>query len=195
MNQKTTKPVKGRSWHVLLLTALLFVSMAFVAATFFRLIQDAKFEQEWISLATSVQVSSQQLAKTAGEAAAGNLEAFNELSTTYQRMIADMATLQAGSPASGLAPITMDVEEQMSTLSMTWERMNLSASSITERESLLLSLSDASSEFNGIIPGIQESTDRVVRQLTQSGSPNQQTTSIALGTVSSKRLPVWLRQW
>ncbi len=188
MNQKIAKQGKNRSLMILLLTGLLFISMAFVAATFFQLIRDAKYEQEWISLATEVQVSSQQLAKSANEAAGGNLQAFNELSSTFQRMTIAMTSLRTGAADSGLPPVPADVEEQMAQLAITWDRMSVDARSITERENLLLALGDASGEFSGIIPGIQENSDKVVRQLTESGAPNQQVFAASRQLVLADRM-------
>jgi twitching motility protein PilJ len=188
MNQKNHKHARGRSLMVFILTALLISSMAFVAITFFQLIRNAKFEQEWVSLATDVQVSSQQLAKSAGEAASGNLEAFAELSTAYERMTSAMNILRNGSPAIDLPPAPDDVGEQMAQLNSTWDRMSVNAASITERENLLLSMAEASMQFSSLAPEVQESTDRVVRQLTESGAPNQQVFAASRQLVLADRM-------
>ncbi|MFT5371223.1 MAG: twitching motility protein PilJ [Lysobacterales bacterium] len=188
MNQKTDKKTKGRSWMVLLLTALLIISMTFVAATFFQLIRNAKFEQEWISLATEVQVSSQQLAKLAGEAASGNLEAFTELSTTLQRMTSAMSALNSGNASMDLPPLPPEVATQLFQLSTSWGRMSADANNITQHESLLLSLAEANGEFTGQIRPLQESTDRVARQLTESGAPNQQVFAASRQLVLADRM-------
>ncbi len=147
MNQKTEKKSKRRSWIVLLLTALLIVSMAFVAVTFFQLIRNAKHEQEWVSLATDVQVSSQQLAKSASEAASGNLEAFSELSTTFQRMTSAMNSLQNGSSDQTLPPLPQDVSSQLNKLSMSWERMSGNTSRILDSSSDLFKVRGAADEI------------------------------------------------
>lgn len=173
---------------VFFLTGLLLLSMAFVAATFYRLIGNAKNEQEWVALATDVQVSSQQLAKSAGEAASGNLEAFAELSISYQRITTAMSSLQNGAPASDLPPAPEDVEQEMASLSTTWSRMSVNASSITERESLLFSMAEASDQFYSLAPKIQKSTDQVVRHLTGSGAPNQQVFAASRQLVLADRM-------
>ena len=188
MHRKKDKKGKSRSLMVLVLTLLLVFSMGFVAATFFQLIRNAKFEQEWISMATEVQVSSQQLAKSAIEAGGGNMEAFNELSSTYRRMTAAMASLRNGSSDSGLPPVPADVADQMAQLGVTWDRMSVDASSIRDSENLLLSLGDASSKFSAIIPAIQETSDKVVRQLTESGAPNQQVFAASRQLVLADRM-------
>jgi twitching motility protein PilJ len=188
MDQKTRNHGNNRSWPVLVLTGLLFVSIAFVALTFFQLIRNANFEQEWISLATEVQVSSQQLAKSASEAAGGNLQAFNELSVTFDRMTAAMGSLNNGSAVLDLPPVAADVERQMSMLNRTWGRMSVDTSSITQREGLLLALAEASGAFSELIPGVQENSDQVVRQLTESGSPNQQVLAASMQLVLADRM-------
>jgi twitching motility protein PilJ len=147
MNQKTEKKSKRRSWIVLLLTALLIVSMAFVAVTFFQLIRNAKHEQEWVSLATDVQVSSQQLAKSASEAASGNLEAFSELSTTFQRITSAMSSLKNGSSDQTLPPLPQDVSSQLNQLSKSWERMSGNTSSILDSSSDLFKVRGAADEI------------------------------------------------
>lgn len=174
MNQNPNPQSRSRFWIVLLLTGLLLASLVFVAATFFLLTRNAKHEQEWISLATNVQVSSQQMAKSAGEAASGNLEAFTELSATLMRMTRDMAKLKNGSTETGLPPAPSDVIAEINSLDMTWKKMAANATSITERESLLLALAEANSSFSGLVRDLQEHADQVVRRLVESGSPNQQ---------------------
>lgn len=188
MNQKFKTQSRARFWIVLLLTGLLLASLAFVAATFFLLTRNAKHEQEWISLATNVQVSSQQMAKSAGEAASGNLEAFAELSATLKRMTRDMAKLKGGSSETGLPPAPSDLSVEINSLSVTWEKMAANATSITERETLLLSLAEANSSFSGLVPDLQEHTDRVVRHLIESGSPNQQVFAASRQLVLADRM-------
>ena len=61
---------------VFVLAALVLILMAFVGITFQRLAANAHHERLWASMATEVQVDSQRLSKSAGEAALGNLEAF-----------------------------------------------------------------------------------------------------------------------
>ncbi len=175
---------------VLVLTGLLIISMAFVATTFLQLIRHAKFELEWVSLATDVQVSSQQLAKSAGEAASGGLVAFKEFSETYQRMTSAMETLRNGSAASKLPAVPGGAQAQMSQLSMTWENMSADASTITEREALVLTLADASNALSSLIPAIQKSVEKTVRQLTESGAPSYQVFSASQQLALAYRMPI-----
>jgi twitching motility protein PilJ len=188
MKQATENSRNNRAWLVLLLTGLLIAALAFVAVTFFRLSQYAKHEQAWISLATTVQVASQQLAKSAGEAAAGNLEAFAELSSTHQRISQAMTTLGTGAPSRGLPAAPGSAEAQLDELRMTWNRLDANANSITGRETLLLSLAEASDHYSSLVPEILQAADGAVRQLTESGAPNQQVFAASRQLVLADRM-------
>ncbi|NND45584.1 MAG: hypothetical protein HKN58_09690 [Xanthomonadales bacterium] len=174
MNQHGEKTRNTRAWLVMLLTGLLIASLAFVAVTFYRLSQFARHEQAWISQATTVQVASQQLAKSAGEAAAGNLEAFAELTTTHARIARAMDTLSNGAQSGGLPAAPPETHDELQALDSTWSRLDANATNIAERESLLLELAEASRAYSALVPDIQQAADAAVRQLTESGSPTQQ---------------------
>jgi len=174
MNNRQPEIKSQRSWAVYTAIGLLIVSLVFVAITFFQLARYARHEQEWISGATDVQVSSQQLAKSAGEAAAGNLDAFLELGNARNTIAAAMDKLRAGSSAGNLPPTPKTVAVPMKQLSLSWDRMSANANSILDREKLILELSTASNVVQDNIPGIQEHTDASIRALTKSGAPTNQ---------------------
>ena len=174
MNKDQQKLKSPRSWGVFLATGLLILSLVFVAVTFFLLAREAQHEQEWISLATDVQVTSQQLAKSAGEAAAGNLDAFLELDTSRKAIAAAMRNLRNGSVANRLPSTPKAVSLPMKQLNQSWDRMSTNASSILEREKLILELATARKIVQDNIPGIQKNTDTSISALTRSGAPGNQ---------------------
>ena len=174
MQTKQPQIKTQRSWGVYLASALLIVSLAFVAVTFFLLTRNARFEQEWNSLATDVQVASQQMAKSAGEAAAGNLTAFLELNNSRAKIASAMNKLRSGAVTTDLPPTPLDVDVPMRQLNLTWDRMNTNGGSILERESLVLELATARDAVQANIPGIQQNTDACIRTLLQSGAPTNQ---------------------
>ena len=159
---------------VYLATGLLVVSLIFIAITFFLLARHAQLEQEWTSRATNVQVTSQQLAKSAGEAASGNLDAFLELGNSRGKITDAMSKLFPNSVSGKRPSSSAEVETAMTQLRGTWERMSNNASSILNREKLILELVLASNIVQENIPGIQKSTDASIRALTQSGAPTNQ---------------------
>jgi len=163
-----------RSLGVYLATGFLIISLIFVAITFFQLGLYAKHEQDWISQATEVQVSSQQLAKSAGEAAAGNLDAFLEVKNSRNTIAEAMSKLRAGSIGRNVTSTPATVAMPMKQLNLSWDRMSTNAKSILDREKLILELSTASTVVQDNIPGIQEHTDASIKALTQSGAPTSQ---------------------
>ncbi len=177
-----------RSWGVYLATGLLIISLAFVAFTFFFLTQHARYEQEWVSLATDVQVTSQQLAKSSGEAASGNLDAFLELGNSSGKINSAMNKLRSGSVSTGLPPTPQAVDVPMRQLNLTWDRMSTNANSILNRESLVLELASARNIVQENIPDIQQHTDASIRALTQSGAPTDQVVSANRQLVLAERV-------
>ena len=174
MRNQQPKLKSQRSWMIYLVTGFLIISLVFVAITFFLLARDAQHEQEWISLATDVQVTSQQLAKSAGEAASGNLDAFLELGNSSEKIAGAMEKLRSGSVYPDLPPTSPTVATPMMQLNQTWDRMHTNASSILDREHLILELALARNIVQQNIPDIQKNTDTGIRALTKSGAPGNQ---------------------
>jgi len=173
--KKMQAEIRGqRSLGVYLAIGFLIISLIFVAITFFQLAVTARHEQDWMSQATEVQVSSQQLAKSAGEAAAGNLDAFLELKNSRNTIADAMAKLRSGSIGKNVTSTPAAVAMPMKQLNLSWDRMSTNAKSILDREKLILELSTASSVVQDNIPGIQEHTDASIKALTQSGAPTSQ---------------------
>lgn len=127
-----------QSWLIYVAAGFLIVSLVFVAITFFLQARHVKHEQEWISLTTDVQVSSQQLAKFAGEAAFGNIDAFLELGKSHDKIVSAMSRLQNGSISTELPPIPPAVDAPMKQLRQTWGRMSTNASRILDRKNQIL---------------------------------------------------------
>jgi twitching motility protein PilJ len=161
------------SWLVLLLAALMLVSMTFVGFTFQQLMVHAQHERLWITLATAVQVESQKLAKSASEAASGNIDAFEELSKTHLMVNSSMRGLRDGDGGS-LPPVPSAARRELTQLDDSWQRMSANATSIIQRRPLMESLDEASTAFRNIVPEIQSDMDRVTRQLIESGATNPQ---------------------
>ncbi|MCH5375115.1 MAG: methyl-accepting chemotaxis protein [Planctomycetes bacterium] len=174
MTTISTKPWTQRSGRIYAMVGFLVILLAFVAITFFLITKESRNEQEWIRLATDLQVHSQQLAKSAAEAVEGNRGAFLQLGDSTGIISDAMDDLNDGDPIRSLPPLPSVMESTLVELDKTWKRMDGNASSILERESLVLDLADASSAFIKVVPEIQELTDKAIRQLTQDGAPTQQ---------------------
>ena len=163
-----------RSGLFYLLTAVLVGLLLFVAATFYLIVRDSRNEQEWVALSTDVQVVSQQLAKSASEAASGVFDAFFALGDARAIIEDDMKMLRDGDPLQRLPSVPGRVEDALAVVDQTWQQMNASTLGIIDRESKILELADASERFINLIPQVQSLTDRAMRELTQNAAPSQQ---------------------
>jgi twitching motility protein PilJ len=156
------------------MAGFLVILLAFVAVTFFLLTRDSRIEQEWIRLSSNSQVHSQQLAKSAAEAVEGNRGAFLQLGEWVGAMADSMNALKDGDEVRGLPALPVSISPALADLDESWARMNRNSQSILGREQLVLDLAAASDSFIGVIPQIQELTDRALRELTRNGAPAQQ---------------------
>lgn len=174
MSENIFKAESERPWGVYAATAVLVISLVFVAATIYLLSRNAKFEQQWVKLATDAQVTTQQLAKASGEAASGNLGAFDELAKTRATISNSMDKLNLSVENEDLPAIPISVQNPKQQLNATWNRINNNANSILERKNLIVELASARQAIQENIPGIQKNTDLAIRALTQSGAPTNQ---------------------
>ena len=174
MNSETDKPTQQRSGRLYIMVGLLVFMLAFVAVTFYLITRESQHQQEWITHTTNIQVLSQQMAKSAVEAAEGTLVAFFELGDARGDIDYAMNSLREGDPARALPPLPGSMGEPLAALDTTWQRMNKDTQVIVEREQLVLDLAKASAAFIDVLPKIQALTDEAVRSLTQSQAPSQQ---------------------
>lgn len=168
------EPVQQRSKSMYLMVGLLVVLLAFIAVTFYLIARDSRNQQAWISHSTNVQVLSQQMAKSAAEAAEGTFMAFFELGDARSDISRAMAALKQGDETDALPPLPASLASPLESLSNTWQRMDQNSHTIIEREQLILELAKASTAFMDALPKIQSLTDEAVRTLTQAGAPSDQ---------------------
>jgi twitching motility protein PilJ len=174
MSSTQFRTATQKSGRLYAMVGVLVVLLAFVAVTFFLLTRDSRNQQEWIRLATDLQVHSQQLAKSAGEAVEGNRGAFLQLGESAGIVADAVEALKKGDPVRQLPALPGSLRPTLADLDKTWTRMNVNANSMLERENLVLDLASASNAFIDIIPEIQELTDKAIRDLTRNGASAQQ---------------------
>ena len=156
------------------MVGLLVFLLAFVAVTFYLITRDSRNQQEWIGHTTNVQVLSQQMAKSAAEAAEGTLIAFFELGDARGDIEHAMGSLKDGDPVQSLPALPESMGEPLGALNNTWQRIDSNTQTILEREDLVLNLAKASAAFIDVLPKMQALTDEAVRTLTQNNAPSQQ---------------------
>jgi twitching motility protein PilJ len=156
------------------MVVLLVILLGFVAVTLFLLTRESRNEKEWGRLATDVQVLSQQMTKSALEAAAGSMPAFVDLGNARGQIESAMLALKVGDAGRSLPRPPSAITGQIQELDDRWQRMSENVSKILEREILVSQLSSTSEGFRKAMPGIQAETDKAVRELTKSDAPSQQ---------------------
>ncbi len=173
MAKSNLRSPSDRNAVMLFIGAALIVVILFVVWNFWQLNKNTGHQQQYIALTTNIQVLSQQVAKSAAEAAGGNLDAFDELSATREQIDTDLLTLRNGNDL-GLPPAPAAVSEQLTELEETWQRINNSSGTILDRTDLVLDLSDAANNFAAEVPKLQAKIDQVTRTLTQNRAPSSQ---------------------
>ncbi len=166
-------PSGDRNTTMLVLGSALIIVILFVVWNFWQLNRSTQHQTQYIALTTNAQVLSQQVAKSAAEAATGNLDAFDELKVAREQIDADLQTLRSGNDA-GLPATPAAATEQLSELELTWSRINNSTGTVLDRTDLVLDLSDAAINFAASIPQLQSKIDQVTRLLTQTRAPSTQ---------------------
>lgn len=188
MTSKKYKPATQKSGRIYAMVGFLVLLLAFVAVTFFLITKESRNEQEWIRLATDLQVNSQQVAKSASEAVEGNRHAFIELGDSTGALTNAMAALNKGDKVRSLPPLPSDLAPTLADLDKVWQRVDGNAQSILARETLVLDLAAASDAFIKVIPEMQEQIDKAVRELTRNGAPAQQVFVAGRALVLSDRI-------
>jgi len=137
MTTSNFKSSARKSGGLYALVGLLVILLVFVALTFYLITKDSRNEQEWLRLSTDLQVQSQQLAKSASEAAQGNSGAFLELGDSVDTISSAMASLKRGNAAKSLPSLPDPLSAPLGELGKIWSRMRKNAGHILERENLL----------------------------------------------------------
>jgi len=174
MTIDAVKQTPQRPVFLTVMTGILMFLLAFVALTFYLITRDSRNQQQWIAHTTNIQVLSQQMAKSATEAAEGTLIAFFELGDAHDDVAHAMESLRNGDKAQSLPSLPGSLEEPLTALSDTWERIDSNTQIILEREDLMLELARTSTLFIDALPKMQALTDEAVRTLTQNNAPGQQ---------------------
>jgi twitching motility protein PilJ len=169
--KRSQRRSSSRQWFLIL--PLLVLSGATVV-NFYLLNEQNRHQSEYLALTTNTRVVTEQLAKAAGEAAVGNFEAFEELAAARNTIASDLNSLRNGSSSINLPKAPVSVNQDLTTVEQTWERVSQNSGRIVEREQLVLDLADSANAFTSKVPVLQARTDEVVRILTETGAPTTQ---------------------
>jgi twitching motility protein PilJ len=180
---------KERSGAINLWIFILLLALLALGANFYFSARYNEQENKARARLTDIQVLSQKIATFAQAAAAGSLEAFDELQATRDRIQLDLDVLRTGTPASVGKVATEEVEEftgipgyegepairdGLNKLIGTWGPISANAQNIIDNKELVLGLAETASSFSAMVPQLQAQMDEVVRSMGESNATSSQ---------------------
>lgn len=180
---------KERSGAINLWIFILLAALFVLAANFYFSAARNAEENKARARLTDVQVLSQKIATFAQAAAAGTLEAFDELQATRDRIQLDLDVLKQGSGvAAGKVPEAQadefagipgyeaapGVSEELKALGDVWAPISANAQTIIDNKELVLGLNDTAAAFSATVPQLSAQMDEVVRAMGESNATSTQ---------------------
>jgi twitching motility protein PilJ len=153
---------------------LLVLSLAAVGFNFFWVAKKNDEDRQYIAFTSEIQVQSQQIAKFATEAAGGNLDAFEDLRQTRDRVQENLDYLVNGRPSTQLPASPPSVQESLVRVQQVWQPIREASDQILDSRELVVEITNLAQEFENTIPRLQARTDEVVGILVGSGAPPRQ---------------------
>ncbi|MGA7298006.1 MAG: methyl-accepting chemotaxis protein [Rhodanobacteraceae bacterium] len=167
---------KERTGSYTWLVVLLLVAIIFAAIDFFYLNSANADDRQASALTTQIQVSSQQNAKFALEAAGGNVDSFAELSNTSDAISSAVQRLKNGDAAAGMPGYSDaggQVGQSIGRLSGAWDQLQGEVGKILANKESVIDSSQRVDAFARQIGVINSRMDQVVNILLQGGSAAQ----------------------
>ena len=180
---------KERSGAINLWIFVLILALLALGANFYFSARYGEQENRARARLTEVQVLSQKIATHAQSAAAGGLEAFDELLATRDRIQVNLDVLRQGSSAAdGKVPADVlgqfagipayenvsGVADPLKKLVDTWGPIASNAQNIIDNKELVLGLGETASAFSATVPQLQAQMDEVVRSMGENNATSTQ---------------------
>ncbi len=159
---------------VLGLGAVLVVSLVLLIANFFYLNTQSSRDTEYIGHAGELRVLSQEISKSATEAATGTPEAFGLMLAARNDFQQRWDYLVQGDPSANLPPMPDSLQAQQAKVQADWDRMRGNADAILASQTTVLSLHEVATTLSDTVPQLQVEYEDVVDVLIASGAPADQ---------------------
>ncbi|HEY6942016.1 methyl-accepting chemotaxis protein, partial [Dokdonella sp.] len=153
----------GRANTVLfvVLGILFVIAIANFVLLYFQNVQDRKA----VAYTTQIQVSSQQLAKYAAEAASGNELAFQELKSTSENINAYVEALNQGDK-TGMKGYASKMPKEIGALTSAWKQLQADAKKIIDNQAVVLTANTNAKDFVDKVSALNSRMSEVVNILT-----------------------------
>ncbi|KXJ30530.1 MULTISPECIES: methyl-accepting chemotaxis protein [Pseudomonas] len=150
---------------------VLIVAIVLLFANFAYLGTQTNYDNQYQGQATELRILSQQLAKSASEAATGKAEAFKDLRQARAEFERRLTILRSGDPQTGLPPSPAILGPRLDTLQSQWETQRKQVDTMLGSEQTVLSLHQLSGALADTIPQLQVENEEVVDILIERGAP------------------------
>ncbi|GGJ02554.1 methyl-accepting chemotaxis protein [Halopseudomonas pertucinogena] len=148
----------------------LVMSLVLLFANFVYLNVQSSYDTEYIGHSGELRVLSQQISKSATEAATGTREAFPLLLQARNDYEERWRYLTDGRDETGLPPTPGSLHEPLEAAGADWDRVRANADAILSSEETVLSLHDLAAQLSDTVPQLQVEYEDVVDVLIDSGA-------------------------
>ncbi|WP_278443527.1 methyl-accepting chemotaxis protein [Pseudomonas oryzihabitans] len=153
---------------------VLIVAIVLLFANFAYLGTQTNYDNQYQGQATELRILSQQLAKSASEAATGKAEAFKDLRQARAEFERRLNILRSGDPQTGLPASPAILRPRLDTLESQWEAQRKQVDTMLGSEQTVLSLHQLSGALADTIPQLQVENEEIVDILIERGAPASQ---------------------
>ena len=156
------------------LFAALILSLILLFINFLYLNVQSSYDTEYIGHSGELRVLSQQISKSATEAATGTPEAFGLLLEARNDFQERWSYLTDGREETGLPPTPSSLQEPLARAQADWDKVKNNADAILNSQNTVLSLHEVAATLSDTVPQLQIEYEDVVDVLIESGaSPAQ----------------------
>ncbi|MDT3719134.1 methyl-accepting chemotaxis protein [Pseudomonas oryzihabitans] len=153
---------------------VLIVAIVLLFANFAYLSTQAGYDSQYQGQATELRILSQQLAKSASEAATGKPEAFQDLRVARSEFERRWNILNNGDPSTGLPPSPALLKPRMDTVEGQWSALRSQVDTMLGSEQTVLSLHQLAGALAETIPQLQVENEEIVDILIERNAPASQ---------------------
>jgi len=180
----------GSNRKFLAVMLLLVLSVVMMAYTFYVVAVHAKHDKEYISLAGDQRVLSQQIAKYALSAAAGNRESFDVLQKYRDQFQQKVNYLKEGNYESGMdLPASGDeVKSELAEVEGHWNEFRTQVDVIFKGKDPILAVRDNARAINETIPQLLADSDEIVSILVEGNAPQEQIYKASVQLMLNQRI-------
>ena len=150
---------------------LLIVSVLLTVGAFVYQGEQSRKNRLYVTIASELQVISQQIAVNALEAAGGRSDAFDRLAENQNRFLASLNKYNRGDPAQGLPPLPPRFSREFSALKALWNDYDKDIATVVAAKTSIGTVSDYVTQINESLPELLTLSDRVVTELVNAQAP------------------------